>query len=57
MEDDDLKHNMPEELRHFSVEFYTSDIERLKQGVKRVLTMEETMWKNNLNFMYDVTMS
>jgi hypothetical protein len=34
-EEDELKHSMHEELRHFSIEFYTTDVERLTQRCKK----------------------
>jgi histone-lysine N-methyltransferase SETMAR len=34
-DDEELKHSMPEELRHFSKDFYVTSIQRLTQRQKK----------------------
>jgi hypothetical protein len=55
-EDDELKHIIGEGLRCFSKGFYATGIQRLTQRWKSVLIMNETLWKNDLNFVKDVSM-
>jgi len=40
-----------EELRRFSKEFYATAQQRVTQDGKRLLIMNQTLWKNNLNLV------
>ena len=51
-----MKNSALEELRCFSEEFYATGKQCLTQRWKIVLTMKETFWKNNLNFLKDLPM-
>jgi len=51
-DDNKLPHRVPEELRHFSKEFYATDTQHFsREGGKSVLIMKKTLWENNLNFV------
>ena len=51
-----MKHGICEDIRHFSIEFCVSGVQRLSQGFERMLIMKELSWKNKLRFVKDVPM-
>jgi hypothetical protein len=46
-----LEHGKREELRRFSHESYVNGQQRATQGGKRLIIMNQALWKNNLNFV------
>ena len=57
VDDDKLKHSTCQELQHFRREFYKTGIWHLIQRWKSVLIIKETLWKNNLDFIKNVSIT
>jgi hypothetical protein len=55
VEDDKLKHSTHQELQHSRTEFYKTSIWHLINRWKSVLIMKEILWKNNLDFVKNVS--